>query len=161
VQAFPHLSFIVQDFSPNQLSSAQTAEVRDRIAFTQYDYFTPQPVRDAGVYLCRSTFHNQNDEASIAMLRALIPALEGRKDNPVVLINDSIVPERAEGAVTTAEENQHRQMDLLMLALFGAKERTERDWRGLFGKVDERLEVVKMCYNPRGAGLLEVRLREE
>jgi hypothetical protein len=95
------------------------------------------------------------------MLRALIPALEGRIDNPVVLINDSIVPERAEGAVTTAEENQHRQMDLLMLALFGAKERTERDWRGLFAKVDPRLEVVKMYYNPRGAGLLEVRLRGE
>jgi hypothetical protein len=149
----------VQDWFSGQLSSAQTAEIGDRVTFEQYDYFTTQPIRDAGVYLCRAIFHNQNDEASTKMLRALIPALEGRNDHPIVLINDVIVPERAEGAVTRAEENQHRQLDLLMLALFGAKERTEKDWRKLFKEVDERLEIVKMHYNPRGAGLLEVRLK--
>jgi hypothetical protein len=111
------------------------------------------------VYLCRATFHNHNDEESIKMLRALIPALEGRTDNPIVLINDVIVPERAEGAVTRAEENQHRQLDLCMLALFGAKERTVKHWKDLFKKVDPRLEIVKMHYNPRGAGVVQVRLK--
>jgi hypothetical protein len=111
------------------------------------------------VYLCRATFHNHNDEESIKMLRALIPALEGRTDNPIVLINDVIVPERAEGAVTRAEENQHRQLDLCMLALFGAKERTVEHWKDLFKKVDPRLEIVKMHYNPRGAGVVQVRLK--
>jgi hypothetical protein len=93
------------------------------------------------------------------MLRALVPALEGRNDNPILLINDVIVPERPEGDVTMTEANQLRQMDLLMLALFGAKERTENDWRQLFKKVDKRLEIVNLHYKPRGAGLLEVRLR--
>ncbi|KAH3970206.1 hypothetical protein HBH70_214960 [Parastagonospora nodorum] len=156
---FKNINFTVQDLSPQQLSDANVAELGDRVTYEQYDYYTPQPIRDAGVYLCRATFHNHNDEESVRMLRALIPALEGRTDNPVVLINDVIVPERAEGVVTMAEANQLRQMDLLMLALFGAKERTENDWRTLFKEVDERLEIVKMHYNPRGAGLLEVRLR--
>lgn len=159
VQEFPKLTFTVQDLSPHQLSSAQTAEVGDRVTFQQYDFLTPQPIRDAGTYLCRATFHNNNDENAIKMLRALIPALEGRSDSPIVLINDIIVPERAEGEVTRVEENQHRQLDLLMLALFGAKERTEKDWKSLFEKVDERLEVANMHYNPRGAGLVEVRLK--
>jgi hypothetical protein len=93
------------------------------------------------------------------MLKALIPALEGRSDNPVLLINDLVVPERPESEVTMAEANQLRQMDLLMLALFGAKERTELDWKNLFAQTDERLEIVRMHYEPRGAGLVEVRLK--
>jgi hypothetical protein len=119
----------------------------------------PQPIRDAGVYLCRATFHNHNDAESLRMLKALIPALEGRSDNPVLLINDLVVPERPESEVTMAEANQLRQMDLLMLALFGAKERTELDWKNLFAQTDERLEIVRMHYEPRGAGLVEVRLK--
>jgi hypothetical protein len=46
-----------------------------------------------------------------------------------------------------------------MLALFGAKERTESDWSNLFREADERLQIMQTHYEPRGAGLLEVRLR--
>lgn len=158
-QEFKDLTFTVQDWSSHQLSDADVQDLGDRVKYQLYDYYTPQPIRDASVYLCRATFHNHNDAESLRMLRALIPALEGRTDNPILLINDLIVPERAEGEVTMAEANQLRQMDLLMLALFGAKERTERDWKDLFKEADERLEIVKMHYEPRGAGLLEVRLK--
>jgi hypothetical protein len=159
IQEFKDLTITVQDYSEQQLSEAQVEEFGDRVKYQHYDYYTPQPIRDAGVYLTRATFHNHNDEESVRMLRALVPALEGRNDNPILLINDVIVPERPEGDVTMAEANQLRQMDLLMLALFGAKERTENDWRQLFKKVDERLEIVNLHYKSRGAGLLEVRLK--
>jgi hypothetical protein len=158
LQEFQNFTFTVQDYSDQQLCSAQTEEVGDRVAFQQYDFYTPQPIRDAGVYLCRATFHNHNDEESIKMLRALIPALDGRLDNPVVLISDCIVPECVGGAVTMTEANRHRQLDLLMLALFGAKERTESDWNKLCKQADERLQIVQMHYETVGAGLLEVRL---
>jgi hypothetical protein len=134
-------------------------DLGDRVKYQLYDYYTPQPIRDAGVYLCRAAFHNHNDAESIRMLKALVPALAGRSDSPVLLINDLVVPERPEGEVTMAEANQLRQMDLLMLALFGAKERTELDWKYLFEQTDERLEIVRMHYEPRGAGLVEVRLK--
>jgi hypothetical protein len=129
------------------------------VKFQQYDYTTPQPIQDAGVYLFRISFHNNNDEEATKMLRAIVPALENRDDDPILLINDCIVPERAEGNITRAEEHQHRQLDLIMLTMFGAKERTERDWRGLLAKVDKRLEIRKMHYSPSGAGLLEIRLK--
>lgn len=64
------------------------------------------------------------------------------------MINDIVVPERIEADRTTTEENQHRQMDLLMLASFGAKERTESDWRLLLKSIDPRLELVAIHYNP-------------
>jgi hypothetical protein len=145
--------------SPQQLKDGDVQDLGDRVKYQLYDYYTPQPIRDAGIYLCRATFHNHNDEESLRMLKALVPALEGRTDNPILLINDLIVPERAEGRVTMAEANQLRQMDLLMLALFGGKERSELDWKNLFKQADERLEIVRMHYEPRGAGLVEVRLK--
>ncbi|OAL45663.1 S-adenosyl-L-methionine-dependent methyltransferase [Pyrenochaeta sp. DS3sAY3a] len=154
---FPDLTFTVQDLSQHQLDST-AASYTDRIKFQQYNFFEPQPIRDAGIYLCRAIFHNHNDAESVLMLKALLPALENRSDDPRILLNDVVVPERAEGKVTRSEENQHRQLDLLMLALFGAKERTKKDWVNLLREVDERLEIVKMEYNPRGAGLLEIRL---
>jgi hypothetical protein len=149
----------VQDISNDQLSTAQVGDLKDRVSLQQYDYFTPQSVRDAGVYVYRNTFHNHNDTDCIKMLQALIPALEDRDDEATLLINEVIVPERAGGNITRAEENQLRQLDLMMMALFGAKERTEKDWQSLLKKVDERFEIVNMHYNPTGAGLLAVRLK--
>ena len=49
----------------------------------------------------------------------------------------------------------------MMMTLFGAKERTEKDWRNLLSSVDARLQVVKMVYNPRGAGLVQIQLRPD
>jgi hypothetical protein len=114
-----------------------------------------------------NVFHNQNDANASDMLRALIPALENRNDDPRILINDIVLNETTGGpaisggkeVVTRAEEYAHRQLSLVMLTLFGGKERTQRDWKMLFNKVDVRLEIVKMVYNPRGAGLIELRLK--
>ncbi|KAK7189280.1 O-methyltransferase [Paraphaeosphaeria sporulosa] len=87
VQHYASLTFTVQDISFHQLYSAQPADVKDRVAFQQYDYTTPQPIRDAGAYIFRIAFHN-NDEEAMMMLRAIIPILESRSDDPVLLIND-------------------------------------------------------------------------
>lgn len=160
MQGYPHLEVIVQDMFSHQLSASEAAEFGDRVSFQQYDYFKPQPIRDAGTYLFRSCFHNHNDEECAKMLQALVPALVGRDDDPRLLINDCIVPERAEGDITRSEEHQHRQLDMIMLVYFGGKGRTERDWRKLMKSVDQGLEILKMHYNPRGGGLLEVRLNE-
>ncbi|KAF2848430.1 S-adenosyl-L-methionine-dependent methyltransferase [Plenodomus tracheiphilus IPT5] len=152
---FKDLKFVVQDLSEHQLSSDHPADVQDRVSFQVADYNEPQPVRDAGIYLMRNVFHNNNDEDSASILRGLIPALEGRPDDARLLINDCIVPQRAGGDITRSEENSFRQLDLMMMMLFGAKERTEDDWKKLFKSVDDRLEIVKMHYNPTGAGLVE------
>ncbi|KAH9875583.1 hypothetical protein IAQ61_003047 [Plenodomus lingam] len=155
---FKDLKFIVQDLSEHQLSSEHPVDVQDRLSFQVADYNEPQSIRDAGVYLMRNVFHNNNDENSARILRGLIPALEGRSGDARLLINDCIVPQRAGGDITRSEENTFRQLDLMMMLLFGAKERTKDDWERLFKTIDGRLEIVNMHYNPTGAGLLEVRL---
>lgn len=158
-QHFPHLNFVVEDISDDQLSTAQLTDVKDRVSLQKYDYFETQPIRDAGVYIFRNTFHNHNDEDCVKMLQALLPALEGRPD-AILLINEVIVPERADVGITRAEENQLRQLDLMMMSLFGAKERSRKDWLAMLKRVDERFEVIETHYNPNGAGITQVRLRK-
>jgi hypothetical protein len=160
-QNFPHLSFTIQDLSVDQLSSAQDLDVKGRVHFEPHDLFTVQPNREASVYLYRNIFHKHNDEDATNLLRCLLPALENRSEAAQVLINDCIVPQYGTGGVTRSEENRHRQLDLMMMTLFGAKERTEKDWRNLLSSVDARLQVVRMVYNPRGAGLVQIQLRPD
>jgi hypothetical protein len=62
-------------------------------------------------------------------LRATVPALERAGSDARLLINDIMVPERAEGIVTRTEEAQHHQVHLLMLVFFSAKECIEKNWK--------------------------------
>jgi hypothetical protein len=55
----------------------------------KHDFFTPQVVKDADVYLYRWIFHNWGDDQSVEILRAAIPAL---KPGAKVLINDGCLP---------------------------------------------------------------------
>ncbi|KAI1672142.1 Sterigmatocystin 8-O-methyltransferase [Pyrenophora tritici-repentis] len=112
---YTNFEIVVQDAFTHELSAAEATEFGDRVSFQQYDYFTPQPTRDAGAYLFRSCFHNHNDEECTKMLQAIVPVLVNRTDDPRLLINDCIVPQRAEGGITRSEEHQHRQLDMIML----------------------------------------------
>jgi hypothetical protein len=60
------------------------------IEWMVHDYFTPQPVVGADVYLYRFVFHNLYDEKAIEVLRSAIPAL---KPGAKILINDESLPE--------------------------------------------------------------------
>jgi hypothetical protein len=60
------------------------------------------------------------------------------------------VPEGAEHAVTRVDVNQHRQLDLLMLALFGTEERTAEYWTRLLKGADKRLKITEIYYEPQG-----------
>ena len=91
-QTHPHLTFIVQDL-PAMIVGAQDAvppDVTDRISFMEHDFFTPQPVRKAAVYLFRNIFHNWSDTHVVKILRATVPALE---PGARVVANDYLIPE--------------------------------------------------------------------
>ncbi|KAF5380106.1 hypothetical protein D9615_006249 [Tricholomella constricta] len=73
-----HLKFIVQDF-PAVCEEAKThwskeyPEVIDtgRITFMHHDFFTPQPVANASVFLLKQILHDWADPYSIKILKAL------------------------------------------------------------------------------------------
>jgi hypothetical protein len=50
-QQFRDLKLTVQDVSLHQISDAKSKDVGDRVNYEVCDYYMPQPIRDAGVYL--------------------------------------------------------------------------------------------------------------
>ena len=85
----------------------KTEHKRPNIQFQKYDFFTPQVVKDADVYLYRWIFHNWQDEQSIQILRAAIPAL---KPGAKILINDGCLP--VPGTGRWCEEKASRYVSL-------------------------------------------------
>jgi hypothetical protein len=135
---YPNMKFIVQDL-PKTVATAPElpADLASRVSFQPYDFFTPQPVKGADVYLYRWIVHNQADKYAIKMLQQLIPAL---KKGARVLINDHCL--RRPGVENMWDEKIMRTMDLVMLTLLNAQERTEEDFRELFAKVDPRFRFL-------------------
>ena len=90
----PHLRFIVQDLpevvSESQLTYQIPDTVRDRVSLMASDFFEPQKVSDADVFLIRHIFHNWSDSYCLKILRNLIPGL---KPGAKIVINDQLLPE--------------------------------------------------------------------
>lgn len=104
-QRYPWLRFIVQDL-PLMIKNCESGrshipkELLPRIQFQAHNFFTPQPVKGAAVYLFRWILHNWSDKYVVKILENLIPGLE---PGSRIVINDICLPEpNTEGLV---EEN--------------------------------------------------------
>lgn len=167
---FPHLTFLVQDGVPDMLAqgqrllAAEDPAVAQRIELLQHDFFEPQPPPahlttrgPVAAFFLRHVFHNWNDVDAVAIVRALVPALEAAAPGTPLIISDRVLPRLGHG-LPVHEERAMRQMDMMMMVGLGAKERTHAEWEVLFRTADDRLEVKKV--HAQGAsGILEVVLR--
>ena len=106
----------------------------------QHDFFTPQPIHDAGAFFIRQCIHNYNDKDSTRILSGFVPALEQCDPGTPLLINDTVLP--LPGVKTRFEEHSLRQVDMAMMVGYGAKQRTEREFLKLLKDADERFEVI-------------------
>ena len=134
-------------------------DLNGRVTFQQHNFFEPQPIHDADVFLLRQCLHNYNDADCIKIIRAVVPALEKCKKGTPFLINDVVMPES--GTTTRYEEHHLRQVDFCMLVALGAKQRSEREFDKILKEADSRFNVVKVYNNALGVGLLEVHLNAE
>lgn len=156
---FPSLRFTVQDISQHMLSHAESSDLGGRVTFQQHDFFQPQPVRDASVFLLRQVLHNYNDADSVKILAALVPALEACPPATRLLINDIVLPDsHSGGAVSKYEEHHLRQVDFCMMVALGAKQRSQLEFDQVLKTADKRFKIVNVWRNPLGIGLVEVRL---
>ena len=91
-QTHRHLHFIVQDLPDMIHGAIETVptDVCGRIEFMPHDFFRPQPVVGADVYLFRNIFHNWSDGHVVRILRATVPAL---RPGARVVVNDYLIPE--------------------------------------------------------------------
>lgn len=157
-QHFPVLDFIVQDPADMHAAgqSLLTKNVGVRVSFMQHSFFEPLPIGDADAFILRTCVLNQCDRHDVTMFRALVLGPERSKPTTPLLINDLVVP--AQGTLTLDSESSLRQIDLIMLAGFGGKLRTETEFGALLRQADERHEI--RSFRLEGlVGLLEVYLR--
>jgi hypothetical protein len=82
--------------------------------------------------------HNYSDKYASKILRSLIPAI---KNGARILVNDYCLLEYGK-EVEMGEERTLRTMDLVMLTLLNAQERTEADFKKLFEGVDGRFRFL-------------------
>jgi hypothetical protein len=110
------------------------ASLGDRCTFVAGSFFESVPAGD--VYVLATILHDWDDERAAAILRTIRAA--GSFDTRLLII-DSVVP-------SGNDPNGAKWLDLLMLALFGGRERSEAQWRELLAETgfepvlfDERL----------------------
>ena len=128
------------------LSSASQNDFSDlngRVTFMPHDFFTHQPISGAAAYLLRYITHNWSDEDCIRIFKALVPALEKSAPGTPLLINDVVLP--ALNETSRYHDNRMRQVDIMMMLVLGAKQRTEEQFRQLLSDADARLKVSGIC----------------
>lgn len=157
---YKNMKFIVQDLQKTVDSAPkpilEDRQIAERITLQAHDFFTEQTVKDADVYFFRWIMHNYSTPYAIKILRNLIPAL---KPGARILIHDHCLSEP--GQENPWDEKLMRGMDLVMLALLNAQERTEAEFRQLFKSADEgfafkgvtrppgsRMSVIEAVWKP-------------
>ncbi|POS76739.1 O-methyltransferase [Diaporthe helianthi] len=142
------MRFVVQDL-PKTVESApspvcEDAQVSERVEFMAHDFFTTQTVKGADVYYFRWIMHNYSTPYAVKILQNLVPAL---KPGARIIINDHCL--REPGQENPWDEKIMRRMDMVMLALLNAQERTEAEFRELFRMADEGF-IFKGVTRPQG-----------
>lgn len=138
---------ILQDREPVIASVIANTSERPFEAQT-HNFFTPQPVKAARAYSLHSILHDWGDDDGVRILENLVPAL--LKGYSRVLLNEIVVSEEKPTLAAT-------NMDMMMLAHFAVRERTEAEWRSILAKAG--LKIVNI-YNYPGVAesLIEAEL---
>jgi hypothetical protein len=107
---FPKMKCISQDL-PDVVADVEVPEdLKDRVEIVAHDFFTPQPVEDADVYLFRWIFHDWSDKYSVRILQNLIPAL---KHGAKIVIGEVCLP-GPEDNVSYVLERRMRYVNFVM-----------------------------------------------
>lgn len=119
---FPNLPgrLIVQEI-PSTLAGAQPV---DGIELVEHDFFQPQPIKEAKFYYFRHVLHNWPEAECIKILQATIPALGPHSR---IILDEVVLPD-------VGVPWQAAYMDITMMSLFGAVERTKTEWETLIDK---------------------------
>ncbi|KAL2061151.1 hypothetical protein VTL71DRAFT_7424 [Oculimacula yallundae] len=150
--AFPDLRFVVEDLpetveNSNHILAPLPESIRARITTCGHNFFTPQPVTTAQVYLLRMILHDWPAAEAVTILSNHLEVL---KANPSarLLIMDTVLP--VSGSVSKNEEALLRVRDLAMVQAFNSKERELEEFQDLFLKTRDAEGglVLKNTFRP-------------
>lgn len=157
-QTYPKLKLVVQDLPGVEESFNTTVpeELKPRVSFQTHDFFTTQPVA-ADVYFFKAILHDWPDKYASKILGALVPSM--RPGSRIVLCEGIFPPPGSKQwlSLPLPVQRAMSMMDLQMLVLFNAKQRTVEDWKNVIMGADKRLELVNV-YKLQGNtfGILEI-----
>lgn len=156
-EAYPQLSFTVQDLAEVIPPRANKGGICARLQFQAQNFFNPQPVSGADVYLLRMILHNWGADDAVRILSGIIPAMS---EQSRIIVMDTVLP--APGSVPASRERILRLRDMAMMQVFNSHERTLEDWKLLFEKADKRLKL-RGVNQPVGSvmSLMELTLDKE
>ncbi|PYI33452.1 putative O-methyltransferase [Aspergillus indologenus CBS 114.80] len=127
-------AFILQDL-PEIIA---TSRVDEKITTMAHDFFLPQPVEGSYIYFMHAVLHDWPDDKAKKILVHTRNAM--KKGYSKLLIYDIVLP-------STKASTVQATMDVQMMSLLSATERTEADWRRLL--TDAGLQVCKFWPDPR------------
>ncbi|PLB54862.1 putative O-methyltransferase [Aspergillus steynii IBT 23096] len=116
---------------------ASLVDQSPRFEAQAHNFFTPQPIESARSYFLHSVLHDWGDEDGVSILQNLVSALKPGYSR--VLLHEIVVDEENPTLEATS-------MDMMMLAHFAVRERTEADWRAIIEKAG--LRVVNIYTYP-------------
>jgi hypothetical protein len=148
LQAVPGLRGVLLDREraiPAAREHLDAAGVGERAECLAGDFFVDVPT-GADAYLLSRVLHDWDDEDATRILascqRAMTPGTR-------LLVVEAILPERAKDGPAVI------RMDVHMLLLLGARERTAPEFRVLLEQSGFRLQRIAMTGSPAGLGVIE------
>ncbi|KAL1954422.1 hypothetical protein VTO42DRAFT_1192 [Malbranchea cinnamomea] len=128
----------------------QIKKIHSSIEPMAHDFFTEQPVKGARAYYMHSVLHDWPDEVCLKILSNLVPAM--KRGYSKILINENVIP-------STGAEWESTALDLAMMAVHSAQERTEDHWTKLITSAG--LKIVKIWTYDKGVeSLIECELAD-
>ncbi|GAA4935248.1 hydroxyneurosporene-O-methyltransferase [Actinomycetospora succinea] len=137
VDRYPGIHAVVYD-RPDVVAGAPEV-VGERAEAVGGDFFTSVPP-GADCYVLSSVLHDWEDDDAVTILRTVRAAMDpaGR-----LLVLETVLPEGD-------EPHMGKLLDVLMLALVGGRERTEREYAALLERADLRIERIVPTATPVG-----------
>ncbi|KAG8629825.1 hypothetical protein KVT40_001444 [Elsinoe batatas] len=150
-QAYPRLRLTTQDLAePINIGRAEISpDLRDRVSFQVQDFLTSNQARSVDVMILRSILHDWPDEDAVRILKNLVPAMEPKTK---IVIMDIVASSSGKSPL---QQKLSTYLDLNMMMMYGAEERTEQKWKEIIAKAG--MEIVRISTPERSAAsLIEV-----
>ncbi|KAH7076883.1 S-adenosyl-L-methionine-dependent methyltransferase [Paraphoma chrysanthemicola] len=150
---------IVQDYkhTVEQGEAQLPKQLSARVSFMAHDFFQPQPVVGANVYIMRHICHNWSTENCAKIIQQIVPVM--KPGSKILLVEVVVMPSNQEES--SIAERYMRNVDVTMLQMLNTQERSEAEWREVVSAADARLELTRF-FKPKGSwdSIIEISLAQ-
>ncbi|KAK6072727.1 Sterigmatocystin 8-O-methyltransferase [Seiridium cupressi] len=147
LEKYPGIERAIVEDLPEVISQGQAPDnLRGRLEYHGYNFFTEQTVKGADVYIWRCIFHDWPDSYAVKILRNQIPAL--KPGTRLIFLERCLERPRPFGHV---RDQFAMSCDIMMQICANAKERNHDDWVALLAAADQRFEIESITTPPHSA----------